>query len=503
MLKDVGGRLRAAEDRVMEDDALPPPCVDGKLLLTDEQWKEKMRQHSNAGQGSSGGREQRRRPSKRDNGGKKGVQHDDKCHNYGHTSHWARDYRQPRKERVNLTQAEDDDELALLMAMVEESHDAVEPAPPQVVELALEQQQLVHLDETKAQAFLGTSCKDDDHLEGWYLDTGTTNHMMGRGNMFSELDRVVQGTVKFGHGSVVNICGKGTIIFSGHHSEHEALTGVYWIPRLKNSIISIGQMDEGGTHVLIEGGVLQVWDRRHRILARVQRTENHMYRLELQVARPLCLTMHQDDDAWRWHERLSHANFGSLEKMGRLEMVHGLPPISHTEQFCDTCVLVKHRRGVFPKQSKYRANKALELVHGDLCGPVKPATPGGRRYFLLLIDDATRYMWVVLLTTKSEASSAIKSIQAATEKECGRKLRVLRTDNGGEFTAAEFATYCADEGITRHFSAPYTPQQNGVVERRNQTVVAIARVLLKQRRMPTEFWGRSWSPRFTYRTGSR
>jgi hypothetical protein len=98
-------------------------------------------------------------------------------------------------------------------------------------------------------------------------------------------------------------------------------------------------------------------------------------------------------------------------------------------------------------------------------------------------------MWVVLLTAKSEASSANKRIQAAAKKECGPKLQVLRTDNGGEFTAAEFAAYCADEGITRHFSAPYTTQQNGVVERRNQTVVAMARALLKQRRMPVEFCG--------------
>jgi hypothetical protein len=390
-LEDAGGRLRVAEDRAMEDDALPPPRVDGKLLLTEEQWKEKMRQRNNAGQGSSGGGEQRRCSRKHGNGGKKGAQRDDKCHNCQRTDHWVRDCLQPRKERVNLTQAEDDNEPALLMAMVE-SHDAVEPAPPQVVEPALEQQQLVHLNETKAQAFLGTSCSDDDHLEGWYLDMGTTNHMTGRGNVFSELDQAVQGTVKFRDGSVVNICGKGTIIFSGRHGEHKALTGVYWIPRLKNSIISVGQMDEGGAHVLIEGGVLWVWDRRHRLLARVQRTKNRMYWLELQVARPLCLAVHQDDDAWRWHERLGHTNFGSLEKMGRLEMVCGLPPISHAEQFCDTCVLAKHRRGVFPKQSKYRVDKALELVHDDLCGLVKPTTPGGRRYFLLLVDDATRYM---------------------------------------------------------------------------------------------------------------
>jgi hypothetical protein len=96
--------------------------------------------------------------------------------------------------------------------------------------------------------------------------------------------------------------------------------------------------------------------------------------------------------------------------MGRLEMVRGLPPISHAEQFCDTCVLAKHHHGVFLKQSRYHADKALELVHGDLCGPVKPMTPDGRRYFLLLVDDVTRYMWVVLLTAKSEALSAIKRI---------------------------------------------------------------------------------------------
>jgi hypothetical protein len=121
--------------------------------------------------------------------------------------------------------------------------------------------------------------------------------MTGRGNVFSELDQAVQGTVKFGDGSVVNICGKGTIIFSGRHDEHKILTSVYWIPCLKNSIISVGRMDEGGARVLIEGGVLRVWDRQQRLLARVQRTENRMYRLELQVARLLCLAVHQDDDA--------------------------------------------------------------------------------------------------------------------------------------------------------------------------------------------------------------
>jgi hypothetical protein len=80
-LEDAGGRLRAAEDRAMEDDALPPPRVDDKVLLTEEQWKEKMRQRNNTGQGSSGGGELHQRPRKRGNSGKKGAQRDDKCHN--------------------------------------------------------------------------------------------------------------------------------------------------------------------------------------------------------------------------------------------------------------------------------------------------------------------------------------------------------------------------------------------------------------------------------------
>jgi transposase InsO family protein len=86
---------------------------------------------------------------------------------------------------------------------------------------------------------------------------------------------------------------------------------------------------------------------------------------------------------------------------------------------------------------------------------------------LLLVDDHSRYMRVMVLGSKGEAAYAIRRTQTATEAECGRKLRVLRTDNGGEFTAAEFASYCVEEGIQRHYSASYSPQQNGVVERRN------------------------------------
>jgi len=134
-----------------------------------------------------------------------------------------------------------------------------------------------------------------------------------------------------------------------------------------------------------------------------------------------------------------------------------------------------------------RSTEPLELVHGDLCGLITSATHGGRRYFLL-VDDHSRYMWLVLLKTKDEAAAAIRRFQAEAEKESQRPLRVLRTDRGGEFTAVDFANWCADLGVKRHPTSPYSPQQNGVVERRNQTVVGATRSMLKAMGVPAEFW---------------
>ena len=98
-------------------------------------------------------------------------------------------------------------------------------------------------------------------------------------------------------------------------------------------------------------------------------------------------------------------------------------------------------------------------------------------------------MWLVLLSNKSEAAATIKKFQAVVEVETGRKLRALRTDRGGEFTAVTFAESYADHGVHRQLTAPYSPQQNGVVERRNQTMLAMAQCLLKARGVPSTFWG--------------
>jgi hypothetical protein len=302
----------------------------------------------------------------------------------------------------------------------------------------------LHLDEPRAHAFLGKGAADYK-IDGWYLDIGATHHMTGRREFFSDLDSGVEGSVKFGDASAIEIKGVGSVIFKAKMGEHRLLTGVYYIPALRNSIISVGQLDENGLRVEIEDGMLRIWDRSRRLLAKVNRGSNRPYVLHVHVAQPLYLATRRDDEAWHWHERFGHLHFEALKQLGK-EMVRGMPCVDHVEQLCDTCVVTKLKHRPFPRQASYRATKQLELVHSDLCGPVSLATPGDRRYFLLLVDDTTRYMWAVLLDSKAAAADAIKRHQAATE-ECGCKLRVLRTENGDKFTAAEFAAYCADEGI--------------------------------------------------------
>jgi transposase InsO family protein len=234
---------------------------------------------------------------------------------------------------------------------------------------------------------------------------------------------------------------------------------------------------------------MRIRDDQQRLLAKVRRSPGCLYYLEFRIARPVCLAARAREDAWRWHARFGHINFGSLRKMGKEALVRGMPVLEHVNQLYDACLASKHRRAPFPQQAQRHATQSLELIPGDLCGPITPDTPSGNRFFLLLVDDYSRYMWLTLLRSKDEAATAIKHIQATAERKSGNQLGTLRTDRGGEFTTAHFKDYCAELGMHRELTAPNSPQQNGVVERRNQSVVAMARCLLKDKNLPGMFWG--------------
>jgi hypothetical protein len=234
------------------------------------------------------------------------------------------------------------EEPALLL-----THASIDLSPAASVAAAL-----LHLDEPRAHALLGDG-SSNDKADRWCLDTGATHHMTGQQEFFTELDSDVRGFVQFGDASGVKIKGVGSVIFAAESGEHRLLTGVYYIPALRNSIISLRQLDENGLRVEIKDEIMRIWDRHRRLLAKVTRGTNRLYVLNVQVAQPLCLAARRRHDAWQWHERFRHLHFEALKRLSAKGMVRGLPSFDHVEQFCDVCVLTKQRRLPFPQQSSF------------------------------------------------------------------------------------------------------------------------------------------------------
>ena len=142
----------------------------------------------------------------------------------------------------------------------------------------------------------------------------------------------------------------------------------------------------------------------------------------------------------------------------------------------------KYVRAPFLKETKFRASKPLELIYADICGPITPSIINRGKYFLLIVDDFSRLMWVAILKDNSKAFGAFKKFKTLVENESnGALIKCLRTDYGGEFTSDEFLKWCEEKGIRRQLTTPHTTQKNGVVERKNRTIVCLMRSMLKDK----------------------
>ena len=203
--------------------------------------------------------------------------------------------------------------------------------------------------------------------------------------------------------------------------------------------------------------------------------------------------LHTSSDlTYLWHQRYGHLHYKGLKTLQQRHMVHGLPQLEASNITCTNCFAGKQHRNPIPKASEWCASKVLELVHADICGPIQPISNSGKRYFLSFIDDYSHKSWVYLLLEKSEALDFFKSYKKLVEKEVEASIECLRTDRGrtdrgGEFNSLEFKSFCEANRIKRQLTTAYTPYQNGVVERKNRTVMNM-RCLLSAKRVPKTFW---------------
>ena len=172
------------------------------------------------------------------------------------------------------------------------------------------------------------------------------------------------------------------------------------------------------------------------------------------------------------------------------DAVRGLPRLrfspSHT---CSSCHLGKHARTRMPKTATHRASQILELVHSDVCGPFKTNSTGGARYFITFVDDFSRKLWIYFISQKSQVLEKFQHFVQLMRTSTGKTVQTLRTDNGGEYTSRAFNDFCATHGIARELIPPYTPEHNGVAERRNRSILDITRCLLLDKALPGHLWG--------------
>ena len=201
------------------------------------------------------------------------------------------------------------------------------------------------------------------------------------------------------------------------------------------------------------------------------------------------------DNTYLWHPRLGHIN---LDRINRLVKDGPLRELNFgTFPVCESCLEGKMTKRPFSAKGE-RSKEPLQLVHSDLCGPLSVQARGGYEYFVTFTDDYSRYGYVYLMHKKSETFGKFKEFMTKAEKQLGKSLKTLRSDRGGEYLDTEFKYHLLEHGILSQLTAPGTPQQNGVAERRNRTLLDMVRSMMSHSSLPISFWDIHYKLRSTF-----
>ena len=198
------------------------------------------------------------------------------------------------------------------------------------------------------------------------------------------------------------------------------------------------------------------------------------------------------EDSWLWHKKLSHLNFKTMNSLVKRELVRGLPQLQFSKEgLCEACEKGKSKKASHRSKDMTNISEPLQLIHMDLFGPVNVMSVSRKRFALVMVDDYSKYTWVLFLHSKDETPQLIINHVKKIELETNLPVRLIRSNNGTEFKNSVLNDFCTEKGISRQFSAPRTPQQNGVVERKNRTLIEAARTMLSESRLPMYLWAKA------------
>lgn len=333
----------------------------------------------------------------------------------------------------------------------------------------------------KLMSMLEESNASSERLNGtyldWIVDSGATNHVTGDITSFRNTIDIPDCPVRLPNGQKVIATKEGVVKLD----DVMILRNVLFVPKLNCNLISVSQLVRESncilqfTHSMC---VIQDRDSRMVIGAGEQRDGLYLFRkapvvMAMQVQRTGSMDL--------WHQRLGHAS----EKIVKL-----IPLVSSSSKAsnkaCDVCHYAKQSRDPFPV-SLNRSKEIFELIHCDLWGAYRSPSSCGAHYFLTIVDDFSRSVWVYLLIDKTEVTAMFMHFLAMVERQFGKQVKKVQSDNGTEFNF--MSDYFFKNGIVFQTSCVGTPQQNGRVERKHQHILNVARALLFQGHLSTDFWG--------------
>ncbi|KAH9800324.1 hypothetical protein KPL71_000620 [Citrus sinensis] len=325
------------------------------------------------------------------------------------------------------------------------------------------------------------------HSDEWILDSGCTYHMCPNKGWFSNFKELDGGVVFMGNDNACKTMGIGTIQLKNHDGSIQVLTDVRYVPSLKKNLISLGVLESKGLTITLRDGLLKVVAGALTVMKGTRRNNLYYFQGSTVIGSASIVSGKDADlEATKlWHMRLGHTGEKALQTLAKQGLLKGTN--SCKLEFCEHCVLGKQTRVKFGS-AIHDTKGILDYVHSDVWGLTKTASLGGMHYFVTFVDDYSRKVWVYLMKNKNEVLGIFLKWKKMVETQTGRKIKRLRSDNSGEYKNDPFLQICQDEGIVRHFTVRDTPQQNGVVERMNRTILEKVRCMLSNAGLGKEFW---------------
>ena len=289
-----------------------------------------------------------------------------------------------------------------------------------------------------------------------------------------------------GNSTTSNIEGESTVILKMTSDKHLTLKNVHFVPDIRKNLVSGSLLNKHGFRIVIESDTF-ILSKSGMFVGKGYITDG-LFKLNVMSVK--------DDNEIKnssayllespnlWHGRLGHMNFDTLRRLSAKEYIPKLNiDLKHK---CETCVEAKLMRSSF--KCVERNTKVLDLIHSDICDLKFAPTRGGDKYFITFVDDCTIYCYVYLLKNKDEAIDKFKIYKEEVETQLYEKIKRRRSDRGGEYVEP-FGELCSQHEIVHEVTTPYSPQSNGVAERKNRTLKEMMNVMLLRSGLPRSMWG--------------